>query len=82
MSDVDNVNCMMCLAHIVDGAPHEGHVYIEHGVVHATAFAQFDGSRWRRALVCTLAHYRDRDGIGWSAYHVRNGPRVRWVAYE
>lgn len=52
MSDIDNINCMMCLAHIVDGAPHEGPVYQEAGVVHATAYKGYHV----HALVCTLVY--------------------------
>lgn len=64
-----DVNCMMCLAHIVDGAPHEGEVYIEHGVIHAT---EYNVNRSSRALVCTLKP----DKLQLSGWH---GYEAKWV---
>lgn len=59
MSDVDNVNCMMCLAHIVDGAPHDGPTYIEDRIVHATTVDKIYRNRKEFrgfAIVCTISY--------------------------
>lgn len=66
------VNCMVCLAHIIDGAPHVGPIYNEQGIVHATALWTWDG---RSALVCTLIYVGFTE-TGWSGYY------ARWVKHE
>lgn len=74
MSAVDNIDCMMCIAHLVAGAPSTGEVFVRDGITHSTSRYTYS-CIIQDALTCEL--YYHSPGIFWSFIDVKT-----WVKTE